>query len=195
MNSAEIFLLSIALGMDCFAVSIACGIALVKPHRPTILRTAFLFGLFQALMPLLSWRAAISLADLIRDYDHWIAFGLLVFLGGRMIIGALRKKDEVSRHLTPTQLNTQLTLAVATSIDALAVGITLAAMNYDSLSDLFFPLAVIGIGAALLSVLGFALGLRFGNIVRQRIKPEILGGIILLAIGTKVLISHLLENY
>lgn len=189
MTIAELLLLSVALAMDCFTVSIVNGVIVARRHWTTILSTALLFGLFQALMPLLGWMATSHFARYIEDYDHWVAFGLLAFLGLRMIKESGEPEEE--HHLDPTHLSTQLLQAVATSIDALAVGISMAVTGYTSAASLLWPLTVIGIGSLLFSVAGFLLGLRFGSSIRRRLRPELFGGLILLFIGVRILLTHL----
>lgn len=192
----EIIMLAVALAMDCFTVSIASGVVMRRWYTAPILRIALLFGLFQAAMPLAGWAATVHFSSYIEAYDHWVAFLLLLFLGGRMIVGALRSDDSLERQssFNPMLLRTQLLLAVATSIDALAVGIAFTATGHLSLLSLALPLTVIGIVSFLFSLLGHHLGISFGKTVSRRIKPELLGGIILVAIGTRVLISHLLQH-
>ncbi|MBQ9357581.1 MAG: manganese efflux pump [Prevotella sp.] len=191
MTLFDIFFLALALAMDCFTVSIAGGMMVGRWQPFVFLRMALLFGLFQAAMPLLGWLLCSYFARYIEAYDHWVAFGLLLFLGGRMVLSSFRP-EEAPRSFNPRRLTTQLTLAVATSIDALAVGITFAAMGYNGIAPLLLPLFVIGIMSFLLSVAGSLLGVRFGVAVSRMIKPELLGGLILIAIGVKVLLSHLL---
>lgn len=154
------------------------------------LRLSVLFGLFQAGMPLVGWICTNWLAERIEAYDHWIAFGLLVFLGGRMIRDAFSDEEE-AHHFDPTNWWTGIVLAVATSIDALAVGISLAVTGYHTIRQLAMPLVVIGLGSFLFAMLGHWLGMRFGSSIRRRLQPELLGGIILIGIGVKVLVSHL----
>ena len=189
MTIAELLLLSVALAMDCFTVSIVNGVIVARRQWTTILSTALLFGLFQALMPLLGWMATSHFARYIENYDHWVAFGLLAFLGLRMIKESGEPEEE--HHLDPTHLSTQLLQAVATSIDALAVGISMAVTGYTSAASLLWPLTVIGIGSLLFSVAGFLLGLRFGSSIRRRLRPELFGGLILLFIGVRILLTHL----
>ena len=157
MTISDILLLSVALAMDCFTVSIVSGVILRRHWWSIILWTAFLFGFFQAFMPLIGWLCTNRFAQFIEAYDHWIAFVLLSFLGGRMIIESF--KPEESNHFNPRQLGTQLILAIATSIDALAIGISLAFTGYDTITTLAFPLLAIGIGSFLFSVLGHLLGI------------------------------------
>jgi putative Mn2+ efflux pump MntP len=154
------------------------------------LRLSVLFGLFQAGMPLVGWICTNWLAERIEAYDHWIAFGLLVFLGGRMIRDAFSDEEE-AHHFDPTNWWTGIVLAVATSIDALAVGISLAVTGYHTIRQLAMPLIAIGVGSFLFAMIGHWLGMRFGSSIRRRLQPELLGGIILIGIGVKVLVTHL----
>lgn len=208
MNLLDIILLAIALAMDCFTVSIVSGVLfngqwtmdngqlstrsnnypLSIFHFP-LLRMAFLFGLFQALMPLLGWLGISHFQAYMEAYDHWIAFGLLGFIGGKMIWESFG--DEEDQHFNPSKLRTQLLLAVATSIDALAIGISFACTGFTELSQLTMPLLIIGIVSFLFSIVGYHLGRRFGKTITRRIKPELLGGVILVLIGVKILITHL----
>lgn len=185
----DILLLSVALAMDCFAVSIASGVMLGRRLWRVMLRTAVLFGLFQAAMPLAGWLITNRLSQYVEAYDHWIAFGLLAYLG----IGMIREAGEpiCERTFNPSSLRTQLLQAVATSIDALAVGISMAMTGYQSIDDLVFPLTAIGIGSFLFTIVGFLLGIGFGNGIQKRLKPELFGGLILIAIGVKILATHL----
>ena len=140
MSILELWLLAVALAMDCFTVSIVFGVLLRKIEWRTILVVAFLFGLFQAMMPLAGWLATNSFSSLIEDYDHWIAFGLLAFLGGRMIKESFSDDEEEekaeAKHINPRKLKTQLVFAVATSIDALAVGISFTCLGFNTISSL-----------------------------------------------------------
>ena len=203
MNLLDIILLAVALAMDCFTVSIVSGVidhgdwhndsseAKIRVPVPVIyLRMAFLFGFFQAIMPLLGWLGISHFQAYMEAYDHWIAFGLLGFIGGRMIWESFG--DEEDQHFNPRKLRTQLLLAVATSIDALAVGISFACTGFTDLSQLTMPLLIIGIVSFLFSIFGYHLGRRFGKIITRRLKPELFGGIILVLIGVKILLSHLL---
>ena len=203
MNLLDIILLAVALAMDCFTVSIVSGVidhgdwhndsseAKIRGPVPVIyLRMAFLFGFFQALMPLLGWLGISHFQAYMEAYDHWIAFGLLGFIGGKMIWESFG--DEEDQHFNPNRLRTQLLLAVATSIDALAVGISFACTGFTMLSQLTMPLLIIGLVSFLFSIVGYHLGRRFGKAITRRLKPELFGGIILVLIGVKILLSHLL---
>ena len=188
MTLLDIILMAIALAMDCFTVSVISGV-LVRDMRPY--RMALLFGLFQALMPLAGW-AAITLAvvSLISLAGHWIAFALLTFIGGKMVWESLRPEEE-EQHFNPRRLSMQVLLAVATSIDALAVGISMGCTGYSQLSQLLLPLVIIGLTSCLLSIVGFLIGRSFGKQITRRMRPELLGGLILMGIGVKILITHL----
>lgn len=195
MSILELWLLAVALAMDCFTVSIVFGVLLRKIEWRTILVVAFLFGLFQAMMLLAGWFATNSFSSLIEDYDHWIAFGLLAFLGGRMIKESFSDDEEEeeaeAKHINPRKLKTQLVFAVATSIDALAVGISFTCLGFNTISSLSLPLLIIGFVSLAFSIVGNLLGIRFGKGVEKRLKPELLGGIVLIIIGIRVLCEHL----
>lgn len=195
MSILELWLLAVALAMDCFTVSIVFGVLLRKIEWRTILVVAFLFGLFQAMMPLAGWLATNSFSSLIEDYDHWIAFGLLAFLGGRMIKESFSDDEEEeeaeAKHINPRKLKTQLVFAVVTSIDALAVGISFTCLGFNTISSLSLPLLIIGFVSLAFSIVGSLLGIRFGKGVEKRLKPELLGGIVLIIIGIRVLCEHL----
>ena len=186
----EILLLAVALAMDCFAVSVICGVILRKPDAPSMLRLAVLCGLFQALMPFVGWSLTTHFSEYLQAVDHWVAFAMLAFIGGRMIASSF-KPEESKDHINPRNLRSQVALAFATSIDAMAVGISFACTGSSTLSSLVTPLASIGIASFSLSILGSLLGIRFGETVNKKVRPELLGGIILILIGVKILIEHL----
>lgn len=208
MNLLDIILLAIALAMDCFTVSIVSGVLfngqwtmdngklstrsnnspLSIIHFP-LLRMAFLFGFFQAMMPLLGWLGISHFQAYMEVYDHWIAFGLLGFIGGKMIWESFG--DEEDQHFNPSKLRTQLLLAIATSIDALAIGVSFACTGFTDLSQLTMPLLIIGFVSFLFSIVGYHLGRRFGKTITRKINPELLGGVILILIGVKILMTHL----
>ena len=189
MSIFDLLLLSVALAMDCFTVSIVSGVILRRGFSVAILRMAVLFGLFQAVMPLIGWLGTAYFSHYLEAVDHWIAFGLLMFVGGKMIKESF--DDDEHESFNPQSLRTQLLLAVATSIDALAIGISMACIGYDRISLLTVPLAMIGAASLLLSLLGYGLGVRFGRVIARRLKPELLGGLVLVFIAIKVLVSHL----
>ena len=189
MTHIEIWLVALALAMDCFAVSMASGIIFKRAVPRQMVAMVLLFGLFQALNPLLGWLGAELFRELIESVDHWIAFAILGFLGVRMIVDSF--KDEEEKRFNPRRFKVILTLAVATSIDALAVGISFSCMGYSSLPSLIYPLVAIGIVSSAMTALGLFLGVRFGKAFAGRLRAELWGGIILIAIGVKVLIEHL----
>ena len=188
MYFVEVILLAVSLAIDCFTVSVASGAILKRTLWRTVLTMAFFFGLFQALMPFLGWLGASRFQHLIEEYDHWMAFGLLLFLGVRMLREGFRDEDD-TQHFDPTRMRTILSLAVATSIDALAVGISFAFAGYTSVGQLGFPLLAIGLASFVLSVAGFLIGVFFGR--RFHFRMEIFSGLVLIGIGVKILLEHL----
>jgi putative Mn2+ efflux pump MntP len=181
-----IFLIAIGLAMDCFAVSLGVGTAgTATGLRPTF-RLFFHFGLFQAGMTLLGWLAGKTVVNYISTIDHWVAFGLLAFVGVRMIRGGLRKEGEEPAIPDPSRGMTLVMLSVATSIDALAVGLSLAIMEVNVL---WSALLIGGVSAAL-SLVGLSLGNKLGQ--RFGKTMEVIGGVILIGIGLRVLITHLI---
>ena len=193
LSFLDIALLSVALAMDCFTVSIVCGISCRRWMPRLMLQMSVLFGVFQALMPLIGWLGTSLFSQYLEAVDHWIAFGLLSFLGGRMIRESVSSGNNEEHHSIPSALTTQLLLAVATSIDALAIGISFACTGYKTVAQLSFPLVVIGVGSFLFSVLGNRLGIRFGIAIRRKLNPELFGGLVLIFIGIKVLLTHSLN--
>ncbi len=187
MTNLEIWLLAISLAMDCFTVSVTSGIILRKICWRTCLIMSFFFGLFQALMPLIGWFCASRFNHLIESFDHWIAFGLLTFLGVRMIKEGIHGDDKCC--FDPNKLKVILTLAVATSIDALAVGISFACTGMNTFATILSPIVIIGFVSFVLSIVGQLLGVYFGK--RINLRSEFLGGIILIVIGLKILLEHL----
>ncbi len=188
MGTLEILLLALALAMDCFAVSTTSGIILKNFQWRVMLVTALSFGIFQGAMPLIGWFCMIHFSSLLEGIDHWIAFGLLAYLGAKMIMDAFKPEEEHS--INPKKPTTILVMAVATSIDALAVGISFACLDYKTVVDLMFPVVVIGVVSLLMSLAGFSLGIVCGKKLGQRVKPELIGGIILILIGVKILLEH-----
>ncbi len=173
------------LAMDAFAVSIAAGLTLAPVTPRQTFRLAFHFGLFQFLMPVLGWLAGKEVVVYIRAYDHWAAFGLLALVGGKMLWEA-RWPSEPDRRADPTRGLMLVALSVATSIDALAVGLSMGLMGVP----IWTASIVIGLVAATLSTLGMRFGSRLGP--RWGRGAEAVGGVVLLAIGVRVLLSHLL---
>lgn len=187
MSTLEIWLLAFSLAMDCFTVSITSGIIMRRICWHTILVMSFFFGLFQAIMPLIGWFSASRFYHLIESFDHWIAFGLLTILGIRMIRESFNNDNKCC--FDPTKLKVILALAVATSIDALAVGISLAFVGMNTASSIFIPIAIIGIVSFVMSLVGNLAGIYLGKHIN--LHTELWGGIILIGIGIKILIEHL----
>lgn len=189
MTHIEVWLMALALAMDCFAVSIASGIIFKRVIWKPMLTMAFLFGFFQALNPFLGWWGTDLFRNIIENIDHWLAFAILGFLGVRMIIESF--KEEENKRFNPRSYKVIFTLAIATSIDALAVGISFSCMGYHYAASLCYPLSVIFLVSFVLSLVGLGLGLKFGKGFAQKVHAELWGGIILLLIGGRVLIEHL----
>jgi putative Mn2+ efflux pump MntP len=177
--------IAIGLAMDAFAVSIAVGLTLKQVSPRQTFRLSYHFGLFQALMPIIGWLAGRSLVEWIAPVDHWLAFGLLTAIGAKMIYEAVTEKDEDAEQKDPTKGASLVLLSVATSIDALAVGLSLALLGVD----IWYPALVIGLVALAFTAVGLHLGKRFGAHFGKRM--EILGGLILIAIGVRILVEHL----
>lgn len=187
MDWLTIIAIAVALAMDAFAVALGVGINISRLTGRHLFRLGFHFGLFQALMPILGWFAGMTIQKWIHDYDHWIAFVLLFIVGGKMLYEAFQE-DETKSGKDPTRGGTLIILSIATSIDALAVGLSLGMLNIS----VWTPALIIGLVAGILTVAGLLLGRRCGTIWGKRV--EILGGLILCAIGIKILLQHLMEN-
>ncbi len=188
MTHLEAWILAFALAMDCFVVSIASGIILKRVKWRPMLLMALAFGFFQAFNPLIGWAATDYFREVIEEVDHWIAFSILVYLGVQMMSDSF--KDEEHKHLNPESLRMILTMAIATSIDAFAVGISFSCMGIERLSLLYYPLFAIGVTSFAMSIAGLLLGIRFGRGFARNLRAELWGGLILIAIGVKVLIDH-----
>ena len=184
MEILTIILLAVGLAMDAFAVSVVTGSIYRELQIKHALRMALFFGAFQAVMPIIGSLAGLGLKQYIAAYDHWIAFGLLAFVGGKMILEAFEIKS-AEKNLDPSNLLILLTLSVATSIDALAVGFTLSLV----VTSLVLAVSVIGLVTFGLSYLGVSVGKRFGHFFEA--KLEVFGGLVLIGIGVKILIQHL----
>ena len=205
MNLLELFLIAIGLSMDAFAVAICSGLSMPKATMKKALIIGLYFGLFQAVMPLIGYMLATQFADKIIAYDHWIAFALLGFIGGKMIVESFKKEgctdrecpagtcsdrecpngdrpDRKEASLKPAQM---LPLALATSIDALAVGVSFAFLDVNIVPAILS----IGIITLILSMLGVKIGNIFG--VKFKSKAELAGGIILVLMGVKILLEHM----
>lgn len=189
MSFLTIFLIGVGLSADAFAASVTSGIRMHRLHYGRAGIIALTFGLFQAVMPLLGWLLATSFADLIEPVDHWIAFGLLALLGGKMVWDALFGGPEDDDQTTGDAALRQrlirlLVLGFATSIDAAAVGVSLAVLNVAILP----AIVVIGATTFVIAFAGVLIGYQVG---RFRKPAEIIGGVVLIAIGVRILIEHL----
>lgn len=183
MSPVEILLVAVGLAMDAFAVSLSAGAGPYAGNGRAVFRLAFHFGLFQFLMPVAGWLAGARLVGLLGAFDHWLAFGLLALVGGRMIAAGLGRGPETPRG-DPSRGWTLVALAVATSIDALAVGLSLALLKVS----VWLPALVIGLVCAALSVAGVRLGRVLGTLAGTRM--EVAGGLVLMAIGVRILFEH-----
>lgn len=189
MRLIEIILTAIGLAMDCFAVSIACGVYMKKIVLWPQFKIALFFGLFQAIMPCIGWLLGAQFYDYICRFDHWIAFGILFVLGGNMIRENFKsgRSQEENKHFNPYKNSVVLTLALATSIDALAVGLSFSLLEIE----LWSSVSIIGLCSFLFSWTGILLAVHYGN--KLKIRAELIGGMILMAIGSKILLEHLLN--
>ena len=185
MSFLEILMLAIGLAMDSFSVSLGASASGYEVDRRSALRLAFHLGLFQFMMPVVGWYLGFSVAHIISSFDHWIAFGLLLFVGGRMIWAGI-KHEAPAYRTNPSRGFTMVMLSIATSIDALAVGLSLAVLGIS----IWYPSVVIGVVTGAISLAGISLGARLGNLVGKRVG--IAGGLILTFIGLRILITHLL---
>ena len=197
MTLLSLFALALALAMDAFAVAVATGIRLGVVTGRQVFRLAFHFGLFQFLMPLAGWFLVLTVRGFIERWDHWVAFALLAFIGVNMLREAASRRDgaeEEQRHAAdalahpadPTRGFSLLMLSVATSIDALAVGLSFSLLNMS----VWFPAAVIGVVCCVLTALGLWLGKTLSRAEILGRRAELAGGLVLLAIGFKILYEH-----
>ena len=171
--------------MDAFAVSVASGFAIKKLEVHHALRIALFFGAFQAIMPIVGFLAGLRLRNALSQWDHWIAFILLAAIGGKMIYESFKLGSD-RKQIDPLRLGVLLLLSIATSIDALAVGASFAFLNITIVA----PVIIIGLITFATSFIGVFIGDKFGHIFESKI--ELIGGLILIAIGTKILLEHLL---
>jgi putative Mn2+ efflux pump MntP len=184
MSPLTVLGLAVGLAMDALAVAVATGLLLGRPSPGHVLRLAFHFGLFQSLMPVVGWLAGRSVAVYIQDFDHWVAFGLLAFVAGKMLREAFHDGADVPAG-DPTRGWTLLLLSIATSIDALAVGLSMAFLDVS----VWLPSVVIGLVAFAFTAAGVLVGARVGRTLGR--WPEVVGGLVLLGIGVKILVEHL----
>ena len=184
MGLLTIFLIAVSLSFDTFAVSVSSGLALPKINFRNAVRIAFILAFFQALMPVIGWLAGTGFSSLIKDWDHWIAFILLALLGGKMIYESLTNGTE-ERNFNPLDLKVCILMAIATSIDALVVGVSFAFLDFK----IVVSTLMIGLVTFIVSLLGIFFGRKVG--VRLGRRMEVLGGVILIGIGLKILLEHL----
>lgn len=186
MDILSIIIIGIGLAMDCFAVSVSKGICARKYFFWLTFRMALLFGLFQAVMPFIGYNLGVSFAEEMKSFDHWVAFGLLLLIGSKMVIEGLKTPDpECTKVSNPFKWASLLSLAFATSIDALATGIVF--IPYPD--SIWTAIAIIGSISFLFTLIGMYFGVHFGK--RFHVKVEAIGGFILIGMGIKILIEHL----
>ena len=186
MTVVNILAIALALAMDAFAVAIASGVRLKRVSFRQFFRLAWHFGLFQALMPIIGWSAGLTVRNTTERFGHWVAFGLLVYVGLNMIREAFKLEEDARRHKDPTRGLTLVMLSVATSIDALAVGLTISMLKVS----IWTPALIIGLVAGLFTALGLYLGKSVGSAERLSPIADVLGGVVLLVIAGKILIEH-----
>ncbi len=184
MGIFDIIVISVGLAMDAAAVSLAAAASGYAGDGRAVFRLAFHFGLFQFMMPVAGWFLGQGVVSYFKAFDHWIAFGLLLFVGGRMILSGLDKSEDLIKK-DPSRGMTMIMLSVATSIDALAIGLSLAMLDIN----IWYPSVMIGVITAAMSLFAIAIGKRLGVLFGKRM--EIVGGFILVFIGTRILISQL----
>jgi putative Mn2+ efflux pump MntP len=185
MTLAELFIIAVGLSCDAFAAAICRGLSIKKVSFKNTLVVGLYFGGFQAAMPLIGYLIGTGFSDLVNKLDHWIALVLLVFIGGKMIFDSFKKEEECDCETAPLGMSKMLPLAIATSIDALAVGVTFAFLKVEILPAVTF----IGSVTLILSMIGVKIGNLFGT--KYKRKAEIAGGIILILMGIKLLLNHL----
>ena len=189
MNPVEVLFIALGLSMDAFAVAVASGATMKRLHIPNALKMGLFFGGFQALMPVLGWLAGLGMKNFIGGVDHWVAFALLAGVGGKMLYESLRLKAEEDcadgPKTCPFDTGTLTVLAIATSIDALAVGLTFSMLQVSIAA----PVLVIGLVTFALSVAGVKIGSAGGHFFEH--KMEAAGGAVLILIGLKILLGHL----
>ncbi len=185
MGTFEIILIAIGLAMDACAVSLAAAAAGFAKDTRAVFRLSFHFGLFQFMMPIIGWSLGVGFVSYFKAIDHWIAFFLLLFVGGRMIREGLDTKAENYKN-DPSRGMTMVLLSVATSIDALAIGLSLALLDVT----IWYPSVMIGLITSLMCVVAIIIGKRLGTIFGKRM--EVFGGLVLIFIGGRILFSHLM---
>ena len=185
LDFLSVLVIAIGLSADCFVVALSGSISMQRVTPFQVTRTALSFGLFQAMMPVLGWLMGRTVVDAIADYDHWLAFTLLAFIGGKMIRESFKAESSRPAATDITKGTTLLVLSVATSIDALAVGLTFAFLEVN----IALASTTIGIVAFLVTIIGFLAGKKAGRLMGKR--AEAIGGVILIAIGLRILLMYL----
>ncbi len=186
MDLLSIIIIALALAVDAFAVALAAGVSLCQVDGRQTFRLAFHFGLFQAMMNIIGWGAGLTVRTLLSDIDHWLAFGLLSLVAVKMIKDSVAGREEEAEKIDPTKGYTLIMLAVATSIDSLAVGLSFSVLNVS----IWLPAGIIGLVATLLTVIGLKLGCLLGSASRIGKRAEVAGGLVLLGIGFNILHQH-----
>jgi putative Mn2+ efflux pump MntP len=184
MSFLEVLMLALGLAADAFAVSVSAGSTGAMQNTRSMLRLSFHFGFFQFLMPVLGWLAGLSIDKYVQSFDHWIAFGLLTLVAIRMIKSA-REGNKHNTQQDPSRGIMLVVLSVATSLDALAIGLSLAMLRIS----IWYPAVVIGIVTGMASLIGILLGQRFSE--KVGIRAAEIGGILLILIGIRILLTHL----
>ena len=194
MDLITLLLLALGLSMDAFAVSISSGILLCRAKWTKNVKLAGAFGLFQGLMPIVGYAIARTFARQIEAFDHWIAFGLLAFIGGKTLWEAIRGENDEAPRGDPTDWKNLLVMAVATSIDAMAVGVTMALSGRTGLLGPAYGFLLCSLIIACVTFVVCLAGVRIGCKTGDRYgkKAEIAGGVVLIGIGVKILLEHLL---
>jgi putative Mn2+ efflux pump MntP len=183
MNLITIFILAVGLGVDAFSVAIGIGATNDKKSWAPVLRLAAAFGVFQFVMPIIGWLAGLTVVEIIASFDHWIAFALLALVGGKMIWEGFGKESDEEKG-DQTRGWPLLLLSIATSIDALAVGFSFSILK----NPILFPAVIIGIVCFIMTIIGMIFGKALAKIFGK--KVEIFGGLVLIAIGVKILVDH-----
>ena len=186
MELVNITFLALGLAADAFAVSLSSGFIIQRIKVNKALKIALFFGIFQAVMPFIGWLTGLSFREFMTDIDHWIAFTLLLVIGGKMIYEAYKEMDNEPKG-NPLDTYTLLALAIATSIDALAAGLGLSLLK----TSILFPCTIIGLITFFLSFIGVFIGHKFGSIFNKKI--EVIGGLTLILIGSKILLEDLIK--
>ena len=186
MRLLNIVAIAVALAMDAFAVAIAAGIKLGRVSLRQNFRLAWHFGFFQAAMPIVGWAAGLTIREAIARYDHWVAFALLLFVAQGMLREAFKSERHSGPPKDPTKGMTMVMLSLATSLDALAVGLSLSLINVS----IWTPAAIIGLVAAAFTTIGMHLGKRLSRAGLLRRYADAIGGLVLIAIGLNILREH-----